>query len=143
MTRERYTRTLSGDDVDALFAGRYDAPKVTTCDNCAMAQPDENVLTFGDPSAVICPYCPCNDGDDEMIDVSSWVFEMPYEISGELGRELQRLRMHHRRQLIILCYSCVDALQAPISGRVLPRLTMNVRSATPPSDEVPRLFAVE
>jgi hypothetical protein len=116
-----YKRTLSGADVDALFAGRYEQVVVAKCDNCRGDIQSDDAFEFG-------------------IDVT---FQMPVHVGGELERELTILRARHGRDLITLCYACTDALQEPICGqRPLPR-PFNLRQPTPAIELVPRLFAVE
>jgi hypothetical protein len=112
---------VAADEVDALFAGK--APKSfllrETCDNCHLST--EPVLAFG--------------GDDP--------FEMPVPIGSPLAMDLAVLRNRLQRDEILLCYPCVDALQAPPGGERKPKIVITAKRPDVGDNERPRLFAVE
>lgn len=99
---------LTEDEVNALFSGKAVASFTPRerCDNCAITY--DAVLEFG--------------GDLGL--------EMPVDEGGDLARELSILRDRLHRRRIVLCYSCVDALQTPPGG---PRRVVTLRSTRQPN----------
>jgi hypothetical protein len=135
--------TLNMAEVDALFAGNYEAIVVTKCDNCALPVRSDDALTFGDPDAIIRSCHTVRGLPPELGSDYEWAFEMPVEPGGPLETELRILRQRHKRQLITLCYPCTDVLQQPPFGWRKPVGNTTLRVVIPQSDEMPRLFAVE
>lgn len=135
-------RPLSGADVDALFAGKFTVEIAQRCDNCMLEITGDDALTFGDKDAFITSVQDVYGGTKDLADTYEWAYEMPITVGSDLEREIVILRRRHDREVITLCYACVDALQAPISGRPQKMIVMNARRSTPTDDEPPRLFAV-
>jgi len=108
-------------DVDALFAGKAPKSFITrdTCDNCHLST--EPALAFG--------------GDDP--------FEMPVTTGSSLALDLAVLRHRLKRNEVILCYPCVDALQRPVGHSAPQRIVKRTRQPDVGDNERPRLFAVE
>jgi hypothetical protein len=121
MTTNHYRRTLSGADVDALFAGKFEKVEREVCDNCRLPVENDDALTFG--------------GDDPL--------QMPVDPGGQLATELVILRRRHGRDRIVLCYGCTDVLQEPVGGRRNVTVLVTDRAIKVIDEAMPRLFAVE
>lgn len=119
--RSTVKNAVTGTAVDDLFAGKGPAPEVLydPCDNCGVTT--HEILVFGGDSG----------------------FELPVARTSPLDVELQILRTRHHRREIKLCYACTDVLEEPVGRAHRKRVVVNVHAATPPRDEMPRLFAVE
>lgn len=143
MSKYSYRRELSGADVDALFAGNFTASEKLRCDRCQRDISDDDALTFGDQAALMTSVHEVFGGTVDLTNTYTWYFEMPVEPGGTLEREIRTLRVKLQREVITMCYACVDMAQTPLGRKGTPDRTISVRQPTPVDELAPRLFAVE